>query len=73
MLLSRKAIGNFNILSTLYRSWRQPIDYAYTQLKCLWSTPTTKEAKLRVYLSAICPVMMYRSEAWAAPSMVMGM
>ncbi|KAK6758849.1 hypothetical protein RB195_016214 [Necator americanus] len=39
--------------------------------KCLWSTPTTNEVKLRVYLSAIRPIMMYGSETWAAPSTVM--
>ncbi|KAK6740199.1 hypothetical protein RB195_008582 [Necator americanus] len=39
--------------------------------KCLWSTPITNEVKLRVYLSAIRPIMMYGSETWAAPSMVM--
>ncbi|KAK6742026.1 hypothetical protein RB195_009723 [Necator americanus] len=36
--------------------------------KCLWSTPITNEVKLRVYLSAIRPIMMYGSETWAAPS-----
>ncbi|KAK6742014.1 hypothetical protein RB195_009717 [Necator americanus] len=39
--------------------------------KCLWSTPITKEVKLRVYLSAIRPIVMYGSETWAAPSTVM--
>ncbi|KAK6759315.1 hypothetical protein RB195_021109 [Necator americanus] len=39
--------------------------------KCLWSTPITNEVKLRVYLSAIHPIMMYGSETWAAPSTVM--
>ncbi|KAK6733226.1 hypothetical protein RB195_017154 [Necator americanus] len=39
--------------------------------KCLWSTPITHEVKLRVYLSAIRPIMMYGSETWAAPSTVM--
>ncbi|KAK6742050.1 hypothetical protein RB195_009738 [Necator americanus] len=39
--------------------------------KFLWSTPITNEVKLRVYLSAIRPTMMYGSEAWAAPSTVM--
>ncbi|KAK6750585.1 hypothetical protein RB195_002515 [Necator americanus] len=39
--------------------------------KCLWSTPITNEVKLRVYLFAICPIMMYGSETWAAPSTVM--
>ncbi|KAK6743293.1 hypothetical protein RB195_010510 [Necator americanus] len=39
--------------------------------KCLWSTPITNESKLRVYLSAIRPIMMYGSETWAAPSTVM--
>ncbi|KAK6761691.1 hypothetical protein RB195_022682 [Necator americanus] len=39
--------------------------------KCLWSTPITNEVKLRVYLSAIRPIMMYGSETWAAPSTVM--
>ncbi|KAK6739533.1 hypothetical protein RB195_008184 [Necator americanus] len=39
--------------------------------KCLWSTPITNEVKLRVYLSAIRPIMMYGSEIWAAPSTVM--
>ncbi|KAK6743866.1 hypothetical protein RB195_010892 [Necator americanus] len=29
MLYSRKAVRNFNMLSTLYRSWLQPMDYAY--------------------------------------------
>ncbi|KAK6756465.1 hypothetical protein RB195_014714 [Necator americanus] len=38
--------------------------------KCLWSTPITNEVKLRVYLSAIRPIMMYGSETWAAPSTV---
>ncbi|KAK6727083.1 hypothetical protein RB195_005030 [Necator americanus] len=33
--------------------------------------PITKELKLRVYLSAIRPTMMYGSETWAAPSTVM--
>ncbi|KAK6762513.1 hypothetical protein RB195_023295 [Necator americanus] len=35
--------------------------------RCLWSTPITNEVKLRVYLSAIRPIMMYGSETWAAP------
>ncbi|KAK6760338.1 hypothetical protein RB195_021711 [Necator americanus] len=39
--------------------------------KCLWSTPITNEVKLRVYPSAIRPIMMYGSETWAAPSTVM--
>ncbi|KAK6762019.1 hypothetical protein RB195_022928 [Necator americanus] len=39
--------------------------------KCLWLTPITNEVKLRVYLSTIHPIMMYGSETWAAPSMVM--
>ncbi|KAK6726307.1 hypothetical protein RB195_004553 [Necator americanus] len=39
--------------------------------KCLCSTPITNEVKLRVYLSAIRPIMMYGSETWAAPSTVM--
>ncbi|KAK6757561.1 hypothetical protein RB195_015398 [Necator americanus] len=39
--------------------------------KCLWSTPITNEVKLRVYLSAIRPIIMYGSETWAAPSTVM--
>ncbi|KAK6760365.1 hypothetical protein RB195_021728 [Necator americanus] len=39
--------------------------------KCLWSTPITNEVKLRVYLSAIRPIMMYGSETWATPSTVM--
>ncbi|KAK6734674.1 hypothetical protein RB195_018079 [Necator americanus] len=39
--------------------------------ECLWSTPITNEVKLRVYLSAIRPIMMYGSESWAAPSRVM--
>ncbi|KAK6761243.1 hypothetical protein RB195_022343 [Necator americanus] len=39
--------------------------------KCLWSTLITNEVKLRVYLSAIRPIMMYGSEIWAAPSTVM--
>ncbi|KAK6761672.1 hypothetical protein RB195_022670 [Necator americanus] len=34
--------------------------------KCLWSTPITNEVKLRVYLSAIRPIVMYGSETWAA-------
>ncbi|KAK6764510.1 hypothetical protein RB195_024725 [Necator americanus] len=33
--------------------------------KCLWSTPITNEVKLRVYLPAIRPIMMYGSETWA--------
>ncbi|KAK6735100.1 hypothetical protein RB195_018348 [Necator americanus] len=37
----------------------------------MWSTPITNEVKLRVYLSAIRPIMMYGSETWAAPSTVM--
>ncbi|KAK6740981.1 hypothetical protein RB195_009058 [Necator americanus] len=39
--------------------------------KCLCSTSITNEVKLRVYLSAIRPIMMYGSETWAAPSTVM--
>ncbi|KAK6735132.1 hypothetical protein RB195_018366 [Necator americanus] len=35
--------------------------------KRLWSTPITNEVKLRVYLSAIRPIMMYGLETWAAP------
>ncbi|KAK6761214.1 hypothetical protein RB195_022325 [Necator americanus] len=31
----------------------------------------TNEFKLRVYLSAISPIMMYGSETWAAPFTVM--
>ncbi|KAK6763048.1 hypothetical protein RB195_023663 [Necator americanus] len=38
-----------------------------TLTKCLWSTHITNEVKLRVYLSAIRPIMMYGSET-AAPS-----
>ncbi|KAK6761484.1 hypothetical protein RB195_022523 [Necator americanus] len=30
--------------------------------KCPWSTPITNEVKLRVYLSAIRPIMTYGSE-----------
>ncbi|KAK6749620.1 hypothetical protein RB195_001931 [Necator americanus] len=30
--------------------------------KCLWSAPVTNEVKLRVYLSAIRPIMIYGSE-----------
>ncbi|KAK6743857.1 hypothetical protein RB195_010888 [Necator americanus] len=33
--------------------------------------PITNEVKLRAYPSAIRPIMMYRSETWAAPSTVM--
>ncbi|KAK6742349.1 hypothetical protein RB195_009924 [Necator americanus] len=36
--------------------------------KCLWST--TNEVKLRVYLFAIRPIMMYGSETSAVPSTV---
>ncbi|KAK6728225.1 hypothetical protein RB195_005708 [Necator americanus] len=32
----------------------------------------TNEVKLRVYLSAIRPIMMYRSETWAEPTTVIG-
>ncbi|KAK6759226.1 hypothetical protein RB195_021071 [Necator americanus] len=39
--------------------------------KCLWSIPITNEVKLRVYPSAIRPIMMYGSETWAAPSTIM--
>ncbi|KAK6764867.1 hypothetical protein RB195_024984 [Necator americanus] len=39
--------------------------------KCLLSTPIANEVKLRVYLSAIRPIMMYGSVIWAAPSTVM--
>ncbi|KAK6743110.1 hypothetical protein RB195_010404 [Necator americanus] len=39
--------------------------------KCLWSTPITNEVKLRVYLSAIRPIMMYGSKTWAAASTIM--
>ncbi|KAK6755500.1 hypothetical protein RB195_014083 [Necator americanus] len=39
--------------------------------KCLLSTPITNEVKLRVYLSAIRPIMMYGSETWTAPTTVM--
>ncbi|KAK6747941.1 hypothetical protein RB195_000883 [Necator americanus] len=39
--------------------------------KCLWSSPITNEVKLRVYLYAIRPIMMYGSETFAAPSTVM--
>ncbi|KAK6754256.1 hypothetical protein RB195_013322 [Necator americanus] len=38
--------------------------------KCLWSTLITNEVKLRLYLSAIRPIMMYGSKTWAAPSRV---
>ncbi|KAK6749770.1 hypothetical protein RB195_002025 [Necator americanus] len=38
--------------------------------KCLWSAPITNEVELRVYLSAIRPIMMYGLETWAAPSTV---
>ncbi|KAK6727900.1 hypothetical protein RB195_005518 [Necator americanus] len=44
---------------------------AFNSTKCLWSTPITNEVKLRVYLSAIRPIMMYGSETSAAPSTVM--
>ncbi|KAK6732066.1 hypothetical protein RB195_016438 [Necator americanus] len=33
-------------------------------------TPVTDEVKLRIYLCAIRPIMMYGSETWAAPSTV---
>ncbi|KAK6762931.1 hypothetical protein RB195_023585 [Necator americanus] len=33
-----------------------------TLTKCLWSTPINNEVKLRVYLSALRPIMMYGSE-----------
>ncbi|KAK6762474.1 hypothetical protein RB195_023266 [Necator americanus] len=39
--------------------------------KCLWATPIANEVKLRVYLSTIRPMMMYRAETWTAPSTVM--
>ncbi|KAK6728695.1 hypothetical protein RB195_006003 [Necator americanus] len=39
--------------------------------KCLWSTPITNEVKLRVYLSALRPIMMHGSETWTALSTVM--
>ncbi|KAK6762743.1 hypothetical protein RB195_023450 [Necator americanus] len=39
--------------------------------KCLWSTSMPNGVKLQVYLSGIRPIMMYRSETWAAPAMVM--
>ncbi|KAK6740828.1 hypothetical protein RB195_008965 [Necator americanus] len=42
-----------------------------TLAKFLWSTLIINEVKLRVYLSAIRPIMMYGSETWAAPSTVM--
>ncbi|KAK6749295.1 hypothetical protein RB195_001725 [Necator americanus] len=29
LLYSQKAVRNFNMLSTLYRSWLQPLDYVY--------------------------------------------
>ncbi|KAK6764872.1 hypothetical protein RB195_024987 [Necator americanus] len=32
--------------------------------KSLWLTPITNEVKLRVYLSATCPSMLYGSETW---------
>ena len=35
--------------------------------KCLWSSPISKTVKLRVYLTAIRPILMYGSETWAAP------
>ncbi|KAK6750304.1 hypothetical protein RB195_002340 [Necator americanus] len=39
--------------------------------RCLLSTPITNGVKLRIYLSAIRPIMMHGSETWAAPSTVM--
>ncbi|KAK6765247.1 hypothetical protein RB195_025253 [Necator americanus] len=39
--------------------------------KFLWSTSITNEVKLRIYPPAIRPIMMYRSETWAAPSTAM--
>ncbi|KAK6764643.1 hypothetical protein RB195_024821 [Necator americanus] len=39
--------------------------------KCLWSTLITNEVKLRVYLFAIHPIMVYGSESWAAPFTVL--
>ncbi|KAK6729509.1 hypothetical protein RB195_006513 [Necator americanus] len=48
------------------------VTFSFNSLtKCLWSTTITNEVKLRVYLSAIRPFMMYVSEIWAAPSIVM--
>ncbi|KAK6728398.1 hypothetical protein RB195_005817 [Necator americanus] len=39
--------------------------------KCLWSTLITNEVKLRIYISAIRPIMMYGSETRAAPFTLM--
>ncbi|KAK6756200.1 hypothetical protein RB195_014539 [Necator americanus] len=39
--------------------------------KCLWSNSITNEVKVRVYLSAIRPIIMYGSETWVAPSTFM--
>ncbi|KAK6761228.1 hypothetical protein RB195_022334 [Necator americanus] len=52
----------------------QPVMAIFTSnslTKCLWSTPITNEVKLRVYLFAICFIMMYGSETWVACSTVM--
>ncbi|KAK6745303.1 hypothetical protein RB195_011807 [Necator americanus] len=34
--------------------------------KFTWLTPIINEVKLRVYLSAVRPIMMHRSKTWAA-------
>ncbi|KAK6742215.1 hypothetical protein RB195_009838 [Necator americanus] len=39
--------------------------------KYLWSIPIANDVKLRIYLSASRPIMMYDSETCAAPSTVM--
>lgn len=34
--------------------------------RCLWSTRISNTVKLRVYITAVRPIMMYGSETWAA-------
>uniref|UniRef100_A0A914WEJ2 Reverse transcriptase domain-containing protein n=1 Tax=Plectus sambesii TaxID=2011161 RepID=A0A914WEJ2_9BILA len=36
--------------------------------RCLWSTSIDSSTKLRVYLIAIRPILLYGSETWSAPS-----
>ncbi|KAK6761038.1 hypothetical protein RB195_022198 [Necator americanus] len=38
--------------------------------KCLWSTTIANKVRLRLALTAIRPIMIYRSETWAVPSTV---
>ncbi|KAK6729372.1 hypothetical protein RB195_006432 [Necator americanus] len=63
--------NNVSYERDVQQKWAKGTSAFNSLTKCLWWTTITNEVKLRVYLSAIRPFMMYGSETWAAPSAVM--